>query len=131
MAGAGKPGQRGFVVRKDDQRLVRALASCGRSQDDIARRLGISDVTLRKFFRPELDNAEIDATSEVEQSVFQMATRGKNLAAAQFWLRNRARDRWSEGKIGDDSQGPAVNVTFQWADTPPAPEPLTIEGETG
>jgi AraC-like DNA-binding protein len=127
MAGAGKPGQRGYVVTDHNRKLVHALAATGRSQDEIARHIGCSDVTLRRYYRDELNTAATEATLAVEQSVHWMATKGRNLAAAQFWLRNRGGDRWREpGRAGEDQQ-PAT-VVFQWAEAPPH-EPPTIEGE--
>jgi DNA invertase Pin-like site-specific DNA recombinase len=62
MAGAGKPGQRGYVVTDHNRKLVHALAATGRSQDEIARHIGCSDVTLRRYYRDELNTAATEAT---------------------------------------------------------------------
>ncbi len=46
--------------------------------------------TLRKHFRAELDRGTVEANAKVAQSLFQMATQGKNVAAAIFWMKARA-----------------------------------------
>jgi hypothetical protein len=73
-----------------DRATVKALAGYGITQPKIARVLGIHDETLRDKFRDELDTAETEANAQVAQSLFQMATKGKNVAAAIFWLKTRA-----------------------------------------
>jgi len=46
--------------------------------------------TLRKHFRDELDRGMTEANAKVAQSLFQMATQGKNVAAAILWMKARA-----------------------------------------
>lgn len=95
----------------EDRRMVRAFAGFGVPQEDIARHLGLDPKTLRKHFRDELDRGIVEANAKVAQSLFQMATQGKNVAAAIFWM--KARGRWRE-KHGDDptevSEGTKVEV---------------------
>src|SRR3954454_24564648 len=74
----------------EDRRLVRAMAGFGVPQTDIATHLGIAPKTLRKHFRDELDRGTVEANVKVAQSLFQMATTGKNVAAAIFWMKARA-----------------------------------------
>jgi hypothetical protein len=45
----------------------------------IATFFDIDAKTLRKHFRNEIDKGSIEATSKVGQSLFRMATEGKNL----------------------------------------------------
>ena len=45
---------------------------------------------MRKHFRDELDRGTVEANVKVAQSLFQMATQGKNVAAAIFWMKARA-----------------------------------------
>ena len=95
----------------EDRRMVRAFAGFGVPQEDIARHLGLDPKTLRKHFRDELDRGIVEANAKVAQSLFHMATQGKNVAAAIFWM--KARGRWRE-KHGDDatevSEGTKVEV---------------------
>ena len=83
-----------FDPTDEDRRLVRAMAGFGVPQDQIALHLEFDAKTLRKHYRRELDQGSIEATTKVAQSLFQMATQGKNVAAAIFWMKARA--GWSE-----------------------------------
>jgi hypothetical protein len=75
----------------DEQRkTVRAMSGFGIPHDDIATLLEIDPKTLRKHFRRELDRGSIEATAKVAQSLFNMATVEKNVAAAIFWMKARA-----------------------------------------
>jgi hypothetical protein len=66
------------------------MAGFGIPQLEVAGFLGIDMKTLRKHFREELDRGVVEANAKVAQSLFQMATQGKNVAAAIFWLKIRA-----------------------------------------
>jgi len=79
-----------FIPTDDQRRTVKAMAGFGVTQDDIACHLNIDPKTLRLHFRSELDNGTIEANAKVAQSLFQMATQGKNVAAAIFWMKARA-----------------------------------------
>jgi hypothetical protein len=79
-----------FQPTDEQRRLVKALAGFGVTHDDIAVQVGCEPKTLRKHFRDELDRGSVEATAKVAQSLFQMATTGKNVAAAIFWMKARA-----------------------------------------
>lgn len=79
-----------YEATGEQRRLVRGMAAVGIPQEDIATLLEIDAKTLRKHFRRELDCGSIEATAKVAQSLFQMATQGKNVAAAIFWMKARA-----------------------------------------
>lgn len=81
-----------FDPSDEQRRLVRMMAGFGVPQPDIAAHLEIDPKTLRKYFRQELDRGTIEANVKVTQSLFQMATSGKNVAAAIFWM--KARGGW-------------------------------------
>jgi hypothetical protein len=83
-----------FEPSDEQRRLVWAFSGFGIPQEEIARHLEIDAKTLRKHFRHELDHGATEATAKVAQSLFQMATVGKNVAAAIFWMKARA--GWSE-----------------------------------
>jgi hypothetical protein len=74
----------------EQRKTVAALTAYGIKQDKVAAVVGISDVTLRLHYAHELDTAEAEANGQVAQSLFNMATKGKNVAAAIFWLKTRA-----------------------------------------
>ncbi|MDB5411791.1 MAG: hypothetical protein JWR10_126 [Rubritepida sp.] len=79
-----------FDPTDEQRRLVRMMAGCGIPQADIAKYLRIDVKTLRKHLRDEIDMGSIEATTKVAQSLFRMATEGKNTAAAIFWMKARA-----------------------------------------
>jgi hypothetical protein len=92
--GAGRPE---FEPTKDQRKVVKAMAAYGIPQFDIARVIGCSAPTLRLHFALELETGSTEATAQVAQTLFNIATgNGKDAAnACMFWLRCRAgwRDR--------------------------------------
>ena len=64
-------------------------AMVGTPQEDIARVLGISDRTLRKYYRDELDLALAKANATIGGSLFNKAKNG-DTSAQMFWLKTRA-----------------------------------------
>jgi len=73
-----------------DRAIVKAMASYGVPQEDIGRVIGISHVTLRKYYEVELSNAAIQANAKVAETCYAMATSGQVPAATFFWLKTRA-----------------------------------------
>ena len=78
-----------FEPTAEQRRMVRAFSGLGVQQEEMADHLGIDSNTLRKHFREELDRGTVEANVKVAQSLFQMATQGKNGAAAIFWMKSR------------------------------------------
>lgn len=72
---------------------VRELTGLGATQPFIAARLNISEDTLQRHYRAELDQGVEDLNSQVAGSLFSNAKSG-NVAAQIFWLKTRA--RWKE-----------------------------------
>jgi hypothetical protein len=81
---------RRYEPTPDQRRTVKTMAGFGVPHVDIATYLGIDAKTLRKHFREELDRGTTEANAKVAQSLFTMATQGKNVAAAIFWMKARA-----------------------------------------
>ena|SRR4051812_15288645 len=80
-----------FVPTPEQRRIVHSMAAFGLLQEDIARCVGIrSAKTLRRHFREQLDRAAVEANARVAQTLYQMATSGKNAPASMFWLKARA-----------------------------------------
>ena len=123
----------GFEPNDEQRRLARAMAGFGVPQDDIATHLDIDPKTLRKHFRQELDRGTTEANVKVAQSLFQMATQGKNVAAAIFWMKARA--GWREkhdvevsGKDGVPLAPRSIQVTFvKPGERPTRVDPLVIK----
>src|SRR5437763_2646642 len=70
--------------------MVRAMSGYGIPHEGIATMLDIDAKTLRRHYRQELDRGAVEATAKVAQSLFQMATVEKSVAAAMFWMKARA-----------------------------------------
>src|SRR5258707_124403 len=79
-----------FVPTQEHRRIVKSAAAYGMPQSQIAVMIGLrAEKTLRKHFRSELDRGGGEATMQVAQSLFRLATVGGNAAAAMFWLKCR------------------------------------------
>lgn len=100
-----------FVPTDEQRRQVKSFSAIGTKQSDTAQRLGITEKTLRKYFREELDSGELEANAKVAQTLFKMACSGENTAATIFWLKTRA--SWRE-------RPHTVAI-------PPAPAPFIVE----
>lgn len=103
-----------------DRSMVEAMASVGISHVAIAKIMNISDTTLRKHFREELDNAESKANAKVAGHLFRQATKDdpKSIPAAIFWCKTRM--RWSEKHdielTGKDGGAIKTEVTIDASD---------------
>jgi hypothetical protein len=105
-----------FTPTPEQRQLIRSLSAYGFPQEQIARRIGIRSVkTLRKHFREELDRGILEANSHVAQTLYKMATSGKDPIATLFWLKARA--GWKE-RPSFESQ-------------PVAPPPFVVAKEEG
>lgn len=93
---------RRFEPTEEHRRTAKAMAGFGVPQEDIATFLGIDAKTLRKHFRVELDRGTIEANVKVAQTLFNMATVDKNVAAAIFWMKARA--GWREKHLPEPEE---------------------------
>jgi AcrR family transcriptional regulator len=92
----------------EQRRQVTAMRSYGTPEADIAKVLGISTPTLRKYYRAELDTAMAKSNAMVAESLFQQARKG-NVTAMIFWLKCRARWRENaEPERFDEAEGDVV-----------------------
>jgi type II secretory pathway component PulL len=92
-----------------DRLTVETMAGHGIPEIEIARVIGISVSTLRKWYLDELETAHIKANSRVAQSLFDkaMGSGSGSVTACIFWLKVRA--RWveplpAEGYVGKKQQ---------------------------
>lgn len=96
-----KSGRKPFEPTMANRLLVRKLARAGWSQDDIAEGMGVSDETLRKYFRYELDMGNIEMCSTIEETLYQIATDKEHkavVAAATVLLKAKGGDEYRETK---------------------------------
>ena len=98
-------GRPPYLKKDEDSKLVEALTIAGVTQTLIAQIVKISEPTLRKNFRKELDTSKARANAIISQALFKKAKDG-NVVAQIFWLKTQA--GWKEknaleltGKDGD------------------------------
>ena len=102
-------GRPPYIKKEDDAKLVEALTIAGVTQTLVAQIVKISEPTLRKNFRKELDTSKARANAIISQALFKKAKDG-NVVAQIFWLKTQA--GWKEknyheltGKNGDQLFG--------------------------
>lgn len=109
-------GRPAFEPTDDQRKMVEAMSSVGIIQTQIAQVLGISDVTLRKHFREELDNAEIKANAKVAANLFRQATKDdpRSITAAIFWTKTRLgwKDTTKLEHTGENGQPLKLEVSW-------------------
>ena len=79
---------------EESNAFVLGCVLVGMNQDQIAATLGISDVTLRTYYREYLDSGLEIANAKVARKAYEMALSGDHPAMTMFWLKTRA--RWRE-----------------------------------
>lgn len=84
--------RRAHEPTEKDRKQVTVMAGIGLTHDQIAKVLGISDETLRKYYGNELETAEALMNAQVAQNLFSIATSkgAGSVAAAIFWMKTRA-----------------------------------------
>src|SRR4029077_920815 len=93
-----------------DRRQVESLASYGIQVNEIAGVMKLSQPTLLKYYKYELETGHVKANALVAQSLFQKATGSGpgSVVAAIFWLKARAgwrdsapaNDEYAEPRLG-------------------------------
>lgn len=94
-------GRKPFEPTTANRLLVRKLAKAGWSQDQIAEGMGVSDETLRKYFRYELDMGNIEMCSTIESTLYEIATNPEHkscVSAATVLLKAKGGDEYRETK---------------------------------
>jgi hypothetical protein len=105
------------------------MAGFGIQQEEIATLIDCDAKTLRKYYRRELDTAATEVNLRVAQSLYNLATKEKSVAACIWWT--KARMGWKEAQdLNVGGTGQPIAVAFSWADAAPAqPQPPTIEAQ--
>ena len=102
------------IPTEDSRKLVRSLSAVGIRYIDIAQKLDITDDTLRKHYKRELEDGRIDANAQIGNTLFQQAKKG-NTTAAIFWLKTRA--GWKETQVTELTGAvDGIAVTFKKPD---------------
>lgn len=87
-----KPGSNAYDPSDQDRKQVLVLVGMGLTHDQISKVMGMSDESLRKHFRHELDTGEATLNAKVAQNLYNIATKqgSGSVAAAIFWMKTRA-----------------------------------------
>lgn len=78
---------------------VEKLAGYGMTDEDISKVVSMSEATLKRKFRDELDIGRALAKSKVQQTAFKMAISGKQPAMTMFWLKTQC--HWKETTVNE------------------------------
>lgn len=102
-----------------DRKQVSLMAGIGLKHDQIAKVVGVSDETLRKYYRDELDTGEARMNAMVAQNLYSIATsKGTgSVAAAIFWMKTRAGWREKDRLEITGADGGAVKIESNIVDS--------------
>lgn len=70
-------------------RIVRVMAQYGAPQSDIAAEIGINVDTLAKYYSLEYAEGRVQADTVIRKTLFDMATKEKNVACLLFLCKTR------------------------------------------
>jgi len=73
---------------------VMALAGYGVRQDEIALYIGVTEPTLRKYYKQELKLGKVKANAAVARALYKAGVEDGNITALIFWMKAQA--GWSE-----------------------------------
>lgn len=76
-------------VTRSAQNIVRMWVALGATQEQIARKLGISQDTLVKYYRNEYETGHVEANMQIGGVLFKKALEG-DTASVFFYLKTRA-----------------------------------------
>lgn len=100
-----KRGNQPYVPTDEVRRKVALWAQVGTTNAVIASELGISEDTLAKYYRVELDEAAPRGVAKVASVLFSKAMAG-DVTSAIFYLKTKG--RWSEKAAVGDEENPLV-----------------------
>lgn len=108
------------LIELDDEQIRQAerLSTVGLNNDQLAGYFGIAGVTWERILERQpavkeaIEKGRAAGIGKVAASLFQMATTGKNVAAAIFFLKTRA--RWRE--IHPESPEGSVPFVLNYAE---------------
>lgn len=117
-------GRPPYEPTKKDREMVLAMSGYGIPDYEIARVLGVSPPTMRKYFDLELATGHVQANAKVAQTLYKKATGDSpgSVVAAIFWLKCRAgwNDRPGEEDLGKKQQAALAAQTAgrgsEWGD---------------
>lgn len=100
----GKIGNPPFVATKEQREIVIMGSACGRTHAMIAELLGISDDTLTRHFRKELDEGLEVVNARLGNKLYEGALSG-DAKKLEMWFDRRGGPNWRK-KTGVEHSGP-------------------------
>ncbi len=82
-------GQKPHEPTEESREIVKSHAIVGTPQEIVCKIIGVSDRTLRKYYREELDYATASANAVIGGELYNAAKNG-NIQAQIFWMKTRA-----------------------------------------
>ena len=106
-----------FCPTDDQRRLVKFAVAIGTPLGSIAEVIGLRSVKgLNRHFRNELARGAPEANAKVCQTLLQMATSGKSLAATRHWLTRQP--GWEEKPDGVEETVHITSAEMIFVDPP-------------
>jgi hypothetical protein len=107
-----KGGRPPYEPTKTHRDSVQTMTAYGIPQEEIAAVLGISHVTLRKYYAREIATGATLANSKVAEALYLSATGdGPQKVTAQiFWLKTRARWKEPPKEVSGPGGGPIATA---------------------
>lgn len=98
-----------YEPTEKSRKIVRQLAMLGVPQEQIAKKMGIDAKTLRRHYREDLDEGDVEAFASVAGALWHNAVKNNNVVAQIFWM--KARHGWIDRREvnHNHSVGPALS----------------------
>lgn len=104
-------GVKGHVPTESSRQQVTMMSGLGLTQAQIGLLVGCNEETLRKHYAHELEFGVAQATVQVAKTLYEKATKDRDLGAAIFWMKARA--GWREvDKQSLSANVQALNITI-------------------
>jgi hypothetical protein len=81
-----------YFPTEKSRTICRKLAMLGVPHEQIAKKLGIDGKTLRRHYREDLDEGDVEAFASVAGALWHNAVKNNNVVAQIFWM--KARHGW-------------------------------------
>ena len=104
------PGQPQHVPTDKTRQMVQVLKANGNTHQVVAMVIGISDETLMKYYRKELDQGFDQVKSMVGAALVKSAL-GGNIGAIRYWLACRGGPEWKQ-RFDETAEGSGGQTTI-------------------
>jgi len=101
---------------EERRKQVEQASGLGLPHDQIAALIGISDETLRKYYKTELAVGKAKASAQVAKTLFNKAVLQGDTTAMIWWT--KAQMRWAETQRHENSgpDGGLQRIIYEWGE---------------